>query len=403
MLADDQGYQDLGCYGSPTIRTPRIDALAKEGMKLTSFYVAAPLCTPSRAALMTGCYPKRIGLASGVLRPDSRRGLDPREVTMAEILKTRNYATGCIGKWHLGFVSAFRPTWQGFDFYYGLYHNLDHWETEYFEEKGGPPILRGEKVDRRPATPDILVDLYTKEAVDFITRNKERPFFLYLAHQMPHVPLGVPPRMKGKSAGGLYGDVIEHLDWSTGQIVDALKRLGLEKQTLVIYTSDNGPSPLATGSALPLRGRKHTTFEGGVRVPCIVWGPGRVPAGKVCGEVILSMDLLPTFARLAGADVPNDRRIDGKDVWPILSGQHAKSPHAAILYYSGRGELEAIRVGDLKLHLKSGHLYDLETDVGEKHNLAPEQPSLVKRMSAVAQAMAEEIESNARPAGELPP
>ncbi|MHC4398500.1 MAG: sulfatase family protein [Planctomycetota bacterium] len=401
IFTDDQGYQDLGCYGSPTIKTPHVDRLAKEGMKLTSFYVAAPLCTPSRAALMTGCYPKRIGLAAGVLRPDSRRGLHPEEVTIAEVLKTRGYATGCIGKWHLGFIGPFRPTRQGFDFYYGLYHNLDHWETEYFDDKGGPPIFRGERIERRPATPDVLVDLYTKEAVDFITRNKDRPFFLYLAHQMPHVPLGVPPRMRGKSAGGLFGDVIEHVDWSTGEIVDAVRRLGLEAQTVIVYTSDNGPSPLATGSALPLRGRKHTTFEGGMRVPAIVWGPGRVPAGAVCDAMILSMDLLPTFARLAGAEPPADRKIDGKDVWPLLAGQpDAKSPHEAFLYYNGRGELEAIRAGKWKLRVKSGELFDLETDVAESQDLAAEHPETVGRLKSLMATMRDDVESSPRPAGQ---
>jgi len=386
IFTDDQGYQDLGCFGSPNIRTPNIDRMAAEGTKFTDFYVAAPLCTPSRAALMTGRYPRRVGLAKGVLRPNSTRGIDPAVTTIAELLKSRGYATCCVGKWHLGFVGPYRPTRQGFDYYYGLYHNLDEPEAEHFDDVGGVPVMRNDEVALRPATPDVLTDLYTKEAIGFIRRNRERPFLLYLAHTMPHVPLGVSKKFAGKSAGGLYGDVIECLDWSTGRILDTLREVGLDSNTIAIYTSDNGPSPRATGSALPLRGRKHTTFEGGMRVPCVMWAPGRIPAGRVCGEVATSMDFYPTFAKLAGAALPANEVIDGMDIYPLMAGQSgAKSPHEAFFFHNGRGRLKAVRAGKWKLHLeKDPVLNDLHADIGEETNVADEHPEIVKRLARLA-------------------
>jgi len=386
IFTDDQGYQDLGCFGSPNIRTPNIDRMAAEGTKFTDFYVAAPLCTPSRAALMTGRYPRRVGLAKGVLRPNSTRGIDPAVTTIAELLKSRGYATCCVGKWHLGFVGPYRPTRQGFDYYYGLYHNLDEPEAEHFDDVGGVPVMRNDEVALRPATPDVLTELYTKEAIGFIRRNRERPFLLYLAHTMPHVPLGVSKKFAGKSAGGLYGDVIECLDWSTGRILDTLRELGLDSNTIAIYTSDNGPSPRATGSALPLRGRKHTTFEGGMRVPCVMWAPGRIPAGRVCGEVATSMDFYPTFAKLAGAALPANEVIDGKDIYHLMAGRSgAKSPHEAFFFHDGRGRLKAVRAGKWKLHLeKEPVLNDLRADTGEETNVADEHPEIVKRLARLA-------------------
>ena len=386
IFTDDQGYQDLGCFGSPNIRTPNIDRMAAEGTKFTDFYVAAPLCTPSRAALMTGRYPRRVGLAKGVLRPNSTRGIDPAVTTIAELLKSRGYATCCVGKWHLGFVGPYRPTRQGFDYYYGLYHNLDEPEAEHFDDVGGVPVMRNDEVALRPATPDVLTELYTKEAIGFIRRNRERPFLLYLAHTMPHVPLGVSKKFAGKSAGGLYGDVIECLDWSTGRILDTLRELGLDSNTIAIYTSDNGPSPRATGSALPLRGRKHTTFEGGMRVPCVMWAPGRIPAGRVCGEVATSMDFYPTFAKLAGAALPANEVIDGKDIYHLMAGRSgAKSPHEAFFFHDGRGRLKAVRAGKWKLHLeKEPVLNDLRADTGEETNVADEHPDIVKRLTRLA-------------------
>ena len=386
IFADDQGYQDLGCFGSPHIRTPNIDRMADQGMKFTDFYVAAPLCTPSRAALLTGRYPRRLGLARGVLRPDSTRGIDPAVTTIAELLKSRGYATCCVGKWHLGFVGPYRPTRRGFDHYYGLYHNLDEPEAEHFDDFGGVPIIRNDEVALRPATPDVLTELYTQEAIGFIRQNKDKPFFLYLAHTMPHVPLGVSKRFAGKSAGGLYGDVIECLDWSTGRILDTLRNLGLDSNTIVIYTSDNGPSPRATGSALPLRGRKHTTFEGGMRVPCVMWAPGKIPAGRVCREVATTMDFYSTFAKLAGAALPLDQVIDGKDIYPLMTGQSgAKSPHEAFFFHDGRGRLKAVRAGKWKLHLGTEPaLNDLHTDTAEAENVAAEHPDVVQRLSKLA-------------------
>ncbi|MFH1715751.1 MAG: sulfatase-like hydrolase/transferase, partial [Planctomycetota bacterium] len=240
IFADDQGYRDLGCYGSPNIKTPHIDRMAEEGVRFTDFYVGAPICSPSRAALMTGCYPSRVGLGNWVQRPDSRIGIHPDEITLAELLKRQGYATACIGKWHLGFLPPFVPTSQGFDYYFGLYHNLDL-EADYLAGEGGVPILRNGQVVKRPADPAELTELYTEEAIGFIRRNKDRPFFLYLPHTMAHQPLGVSERFKGKSAGGLFGDVIECLDWSTGRILDTLRQLGLDRNTIVVYTSDNGP------------------------------------------------------------------------------------------------------------------------------------------------------------------
>jgi len=350
------------------------------------FYVAAPLCTPSRAALMTGRYPKRVGLDRGVLRPDSKRGLPVEEVTIAEALKKEGYATACIGKWHLGFVDGYRPTRQGFDYYFGLYHNLDEPEAKHFEGKGGVPIMRNEEVAIRPAKPEILMELYTKEAIGFIERNKDRPFFLYLAHTMPHVPLGVSDQFAGKSAGGLYGDVIECLDWSTGEILDTIRALGLAADTIVVYTSDNGPSPRATGSAEPLRGRKHQVYEGGMRVPCVVWGSGRVPAGTFCREVATSMDLFPTFAKMAGASVSMRRSLDGKDISALIAGEAgAKSPHKAFFFHDGRGRLRAVRSGKWKLHLgDKPELYDLRSDIGESRNVAQEYPTVVERLRKLA-------------------
>ena len=352
---------------------------------------------------MTGCYPRRIGMARGVLRPNSRKGLHPGEVTLAKLLSQRGYATGCIGKWHLGFIGPFRPTRHGFDFYYGLYHNLDHWETQYFDDKGGPPILRNEVIEQRPATPEILVDLYTREATAFIRRHYQTPFFLYLAHQMPHVPLGVPQERQGRSAGGLYGDVIEHLDWSTGQIIQTLRELKIEHQTIVVYTSDNGPSPLATGSAAPLRGRKHQTFEGGMRVPCIAWGPGIVPSNRVCRELVTSMDLYPTFANFAGTALPTDRIIDGKDITPLLTGRTgARSPHEAFFYHNGRGKLQAVRVGYWKLHLgDKPALYQLEKDIGEQTNLFAQHTEVVTRLQKLAATFETEMQAHRRPIGNL--
>ena len=401
IFTDDQGYQDVGCYGSPKIKTPRIDRMAAEGVRFTDFYVAAPICSPSRAALMTGCYPSRVGLGNWVQRPDSRIGIGPDEVTLAELLKRKGYATACIGKWHLGFLPPFVPNSQGFDYYFGLYHNLDL-EADYLADQGGVPILRNGKVVKRPADAAELTELYTEEAIRFIRSKRQEPFFLYLAHTMPHMPLGISERFKGKSKGGLYGDVIECLDWSTGQILDTLRELKIDRRTIVVYTSDNGPGPGA--SALPLRGRKLTTYEGGLRVPCIVWGPGHIAQGQVCREMATSMDFYPTFARLAGTEPPADRVIDGRDIGPLLAEPtKAKSPHDAFFYHGSLGELSAVRSGKWKLFLTpQTALYDLEADIGEQHDVLKGNGAIVRELRDKAIAFQGDMRRNTRPAGMVP-
>ncbi|HYT61514.1 MAG TPA: sulfatase, partial [Haliangiales bacterium] len=411
IFTDDQGYQDVGCFGSPNIKTPNLDRMAREGMRFTDFYVGQPVCTASRAALLTGCYPNRVGLL-GALGPRSNIGISDKEWTIAQVLKTCGYATAIFGKWHLGDSPQFLPTRHGFDEYFGLPYSNDMWPYHPTSAKGYPPLplIRGDKVIGLMPDQTQLTTWYTERAVGFIERNKDRPFFLYVAHNMPHVPLHVSDRFKGKSKRGLYGDVIMEIDWSVGQILAALKRNGLDEKTVVVFTSDNGPWLLYgnhAGSALPLREGKTTTFDGGLREPCIMRWPGKIPAGAVCRELAATMDLLPTFARLAGAEVPRDRIIDGKDIWPLMSGQPgAKTPHDAYLYYWGK-HLQAVRSGKWKLHLPHnydhpdppGHdgkpgkyakreisvaLFDLETDIGETNNVADQHPEIVARLQGLA-------------------
>jgi len=435
IFTDDQGYQDLGCFGSPLIKTPNVDRMAAEGMKLTDFYVASPVCSPSRSALLTGCYPKRVGMHRGVLFPGSRTGLNPSEITIAELLKQQGYATCCIGKWHLGCLPEFLPTRQGFDSYLGVPYSNDM-PTPTRDGGKGVVLLRDEKVLEHPTDLSTLTQRYTAEAVKFITANKDKPFFLYLPHTMPHTPLAVSGKFKGHNPQrGLYGDVIEEIDWSTGEILDAIRKLGLANDTLVIFTSDNGPWLIRGrdgGSALPLRNGKGTTYEGGVREPCVVWWPGKVPPGRTCGELAATIDLLPTLAKLAGTKAPSDRVIDGRDIWPLLSGQAgARSPHEAYYYYSSGGALEAVRSGNWKLRVtkprpprrpkgKNGakapappqrrpapaetvELYDLAADIGEKDNVAAKHGDVVKRLRGMMEAFEAEVTTNARPVGTVTP
>lgn len=391
ILADDLGYGDLGCYGASDLRTPHLDRMAREGTRFTDFAVAAPLCTPSRAALLTGLYPGRCGLATGVLRPDAAGGLPPQALTLAETLTTRGYSAGCIGKWHLGFRPGMRPLARGFDSYFGVLHNLDKFETVCFEAEGGMPVLRGDAVALRPAVPAMMTGLYTREALQFIEDHRRAPFFLYLAHAMPHIPFDAAPPFKGRSARGLYGDAVEEVDWSVGQILDRLRTLGLAEDTLVLFTSDNGPERNTAGSAGPLRGTKHTVFEGGVRVPLIAWRPGAVPASRVCGEFLTGLDLLPTLARVAGAEPPRD--LDGLDCSAVLRGDSgAKSPRKTLylLYGFKERRLEAVRAGRWKLHLTTPpQLYDLQTDLGEAKDLAPQRPDAVGRLTRIAEGLRE--------------
>ncbi len=411
ILTDDQGYQDVGCFGSPNIKTPHLDRMAREGMRFTDFYVGQPVCTASRAALLTGCYPNRIGLL-GALGPRSKVGISDKELTIAQVLKTRGYATAIFGKWHLGDSPQFLPTRHGFDEYFGLPYSNDMWPNHPTNGKNYPPLplIAGEKVVGLMPDQTQLTTWYTEHAVRFIEKNRSQPFFLYVAHNLPHVPLHVSDKFKGKSKRGLYGDVIMEIDWSVGQILAALKKNRLDEKTLVVFTSDNGPWLLYgnhAGSALPLREGKTTTFDGGLREPCIMRWPGKIPAGTVCRELAATMDLLPTFARLAAAEVPRDRIIDGKDIWPLMSGQPgAKTPHDAYFYYWDR-HLQAVRSGKWKLHLPhnydhpdpTGHdgqpgkyakrdislaLFDLETDISETNNVADQHPEIVARLQGLA-------------------
>ncbi len=394
---DDLGYGDIGPYGATDIRTPHLDRMAAEGLRLTDFAVTAPLCTPSRASLMTGKYPGRVGLATGVLRPSATRGLAGAEITLAEMLKTRDYATGCIGKWHLGFTPGLRPRDQGFDSYYGVLHNLDKFETVYFDAVGGMPIYRDETVVRRPAIPAEITGLYTAEALQFIEQHQDQPFFLYLGHAMPHIPFDASPRFKGKSARGLYGDAVEELDDSTGQILAKLRELDLADQTLVIFTSDNGPERRTPGTAAPLQGTKHTVFEGGLRVPFLAWWPGQVPAGQVSSAFVSALDLLPTFAALTGAS-PLPPGLDGTDRSAILLGDPATASPLPVLYsrygLSSRFK-ESMRSGPWKLPpLDEPQLYNLSTDLGETTNVAAQHADLVQQLSAEAIALREATQAD---------
>lgn len=381
---DDLGYGDLACYGAKDIRTPHLDRMAAEGTRFTDFSVTSALCTPSRVSLMTGRYPGRSGLAVGVLRPDAVNGLPTEEITLGEVARQAGYATGCIGKWHLGFQPGMRPMDQGFDSYYGVMHNLDLPETVVFEKEGGMPVLRGTEVEKRPAVPAEMTGLYTAEALKFIATHRDRPFFLYLGHAMPHLPFDASPKFKGKSSRGLYGDVVEELDDSTGQILDKLRELGLAEKTLVVFTSDNGPERKTPGTAAPLSGSKHTVFEGGLRVPCIAWWPGHIPAGRVSGEFISTLDVLPTLASLTGAHLPKDLVLDGYELREVLLKADARSPRTTLysLYGFKHRRQESMREGGWKLHLtRPPALYQLDRDMAETQDIASEHPEVVERLT----------------------
>ncbi len=426
IFTDDQGYGDLGCYGAKHVSTPRIDQMAADGAKLTSFYVAAPVCTPSRAALMTGCYPKRVGMATGskhgVLLAGDTKGLNPDEITIAEVLKSVGYKTGMFGKWHLGDQPEFLPTRQGFDEFFGLpfSHDIHPFHPRQKRYKFPPlPLLDGDKVIEIDPDADFLTKRFTERAVKFIEKNKDHPFFIYLPHPIPHAPLHVsPPFMEGvseeinaklKQEDGnidygtrdkLYRQAIAEIDWSVGQILDTLKANGLDENTLVLFTSDNGPPNNSLhASAGPLRGNKGSTLEGGMREPTVVRWPGKIPAGKPNDELMTTMDLLPTFAKLAGAKVPTDRVIDGCDIWPTLSAG-TPTPHEAFFYHSAN-ELKAVRSGKWKLHVNKGkpaELYDLDTDIGERKNVLKDHPNVVKQLNDSMEAFAKNMSDNNRPA-----
>jgi arylsulfatase A len=423
IFTDDQGYGDLSCFGGTHVSTPNIDRMAAEGMRLTSFYVAAPVCTPSRAALMTGSYPKRIDMAYGsnfgVLLAGDTKGLNPKETTLAEVLKSEGYKTGIFGKWHLGDQPQFLPTRQGFDEFFGIPYSHDihpyHPRQDHFQFPS-LPLLEGETVIEMDPDANYLTRRVTDRAVQFIEQHKENPFFLYIPEPIPHKPLYVsPPFMEGVAEDivnklkeekdtvdyvtrdKLFRQAINEIDWSVGQILDTLKKHSLDENTLVIFTSDNGP---AVGSAGPLRGRKGSTFEGGMREPTVIRWPGKIANGKVNDELMTTMDLLPTFAKLAGAKLQADRKIDGKDIWPVLTGK-AKSPHEAFFYHGGN-DLKAVRAGQWKLHVKDGQpeaLYDLDADIGESLNVIKNHPSVVKQLLAHIDAFQNDLAENSRPSG----
>jgi len=403
VFTDDQGYGDLSCYGHPTIHTPHLDTLATRGMKLSQFYVASPVCSPSRTALLTGCYPKRVGMHRHVIFPEYDYGLHPDEVTLAELLGEQGYVTGCFGKWHLGHRPGLLPRDQGFDVFFGVPYSNDMAQihrppdTKY---RFRLPLMEGEQVIEWEPDQRLLTRRYTEAAVRFIEEHADEPFFLYLPHSLPHVPLYASQAFEGTSPRGLYGDVIEELDWSVGQIQATLERLGLVEETLVIFTTDNGPSRHGPngGSAGPLRGSKGTNWEGGQRVPCIVSWPGTIPEGAVLREVVTAMDVLPTVAAFTGAELPADRRLDGHDVGDLLTGvPEAASPTEQFIYYTSKGELAGIRRGPWKLLLAKGELYDVETDVSEQRNVADQHAELVEELTTLAHSVDAEISVHARP------
>jgi arylsulfatase A len=416
FFSDDQGYADIGVQGAKGYKTPNIDRMAAEGMRFTDFYVASAVCSASRAALLTGCYPPRVGIR-GALGPNSGVGLNPEEETIAELLKKKNYATAMFGKWHLGDHPNLLPTKQGFDQYLGLLYSNDMW-PENKSNPNWPPLQlfeNGKAIIAKVTGEDqaMLTTRFAEGAVEFISKNKDKPFFLYVAPAMPHVPLYVGEGFKGKTEQGTYGDVIEEIDWAVGEILAALKENGLDENTLVVFTSDNGPWTVFgnhAGSTGPLREAKGTSWEGGIRVPCVMRWPGKIPAGRVSAEPVCTIDLLPTIAKITGAPLP-ERKIDGKDIGPILLGEEgAESPHEALAFYYGDDNLEALRSGKWKVVFphqyrvvtrtgndgdrgdygskKSGlELYDLEADPSESTNLAAKEPDTVKRLQALADAI----------------
>ncbi|GAB3431521.1 sulfatase family protein [Niabella aquatica] len=415
ILTDDQGYGDLSTYGNPTIHTPNIDRMAAEGQKWSNFYVAANVCTPSRAGLLTGRLPIRSGMAGTashrVLFPGSKGGLPASELTIAELLKQNGYYTAHIGKWHLGSLSQYLPTRNGFDHYFGVPYSNDmdrvdsvpylkaitEPKNEYFQV----PLMRNETVIERPAVQNTLTERYTKEAVALIKKNKNHPFFLYLAHNMPHVPLFPNPKFKGKSQRGTYGDIIEEIDWSVGEILSALKENGVDKNTYVIFISDNGPWKLFKelgGSSGPLYGAKGNSYEGGVRIPAIFWGKGIVKPRFVT-EIGSTLDILPTFLSLAGGKIPQDRIWDGYDLSNILNGKDDHSPRSEFYYYHA-DVLAAVRKGPYKLlfyssnpvgypadfrKLDTPELFNLNEDISESNNIASKYPETVKALELLAE------------------
>jgi arylsulfatase len=433
ILTDDQGYADVGCFGGQGIRTPNLDRMAVEGMRFTDFYVAQAVCSASRAALMTGCYPNRVGL-QGALNHQSPIGIHEDEVLVPQLCRSRGYATAAFGKWHLGCQPKFMPLRHGFDEFFGTPYSNDNGPL-HPTMRGLPPLplYEGEKVIETDPDQNLFTRRITEHAIRFIEKNRERPFFLYVPHIMPHIPVHASDAFRGKSARGIYGDTIEELDWSVGEILSAIAKNGIDERTFVVFFSDNGPNlsyGTHAGRAEPFREGKLTSWEGGVRMPFIARWPGRIPAGRVCAEPLMSIDLYPTIARLVGAALP-PRTIDGLDILAILEGREgARSPHEALYFYAGE-ELQAVRSGDWKLHfahdyltpagpprsdgkpsnyenmkpesmeasgirgIASRHgyrvertpaaLYDLRTDPGEANDVSAGHPDIVRRLQDFAE------------------
>jgi len=401
---DDLGYGDIAPFGSTINRTPHLDRMAAEGCKLTAFY-GAPVCSPSRAALMTGCYPKRVLPIPHVLFPIDPVGLHPQEVTLAEVVKGVGYATACIGKWHLGDQPEFLPTRQGFEVFFGLPYSNDMGpEADGVKSdlgkplppssaKGQPPLplMRQETVLQRVLPDDqcSLVERYTDEAITFIRANRERPFLLYLPHSAVHFPIYPGRAFQQRNTNGYYSDWVEEVDAGIGRILDAVRDSGIDGRTLILFTSDNGGTK--RGSNAPLRGFKTTTWEGGVRVPTIVRWPGHIPAGSTVDAITGMIDVLPTVAALAGAPLPSTHRLDGADLMPLLSAKpSAVPPHEVFHHFRGL-KLEALRWRQWKLHLAKNELYDLTVDIGETTNIAANHPEVVARMNEIAQAMDQDL------------
>jgi arylsulfatase len=422
IFTDDQGYSDVGVFGAEGFETPNLDQMAQEGTLLTNFYVAQAVCSASRAALLTGCYPNRVGV-HGAFMPNRGKGLALSEVTIAEMLKDNGYATAHYGKWHLGDHPKFLPNNQGFDDFFGIPHSNDMWplhpqQGTVFDFDILPLLENGVVIDTL-TDQSMLTTQITERSVEFIESHKEEPFFLYVAHPQPHVPLFVSDKFKGKSEKGLYGDVIMEIDWSVGEILKALKDSGIEENTMVIFTSDNGPwlnYGTHAGSADPFREGKGTSWEGGVREPFIIWWPGTIDSGRVIDSPVMSIDLMPTIAHLTKAQLPTNK-IDGKNVWNILSGKSKENPHLAYFFYYNTNELQAVRYKNWKLYfphryrtlngreggtdglpvdydhniLESIELYDLSSDPEEQFNIAVKHPAVVDTIKALANEMRNEL------------
>lgn len=430
IFMDDMGYADIGPFGATAYKTPNLDKMAAEGRTFTDFYVTQAVCSASRAGLMTGCYNVRVGI-QGALGPNSKIGINPQEMTLAELCQQKGYATACFGKWHLGDKEPFLPLQNGFDEYFGLPYSNDMWpyhpgvrhlsEEERVKRWPHLPLYDGNKVVNAKVdgkAQEQLTTQYTEHAVAFIDKNKDKPFFLYVPHSMVHVPLYVSDKFKGKSGAGLFGDVVMEVDWSVGQILDALKRNKIDDNTLVIFTSDNGPWLSYgdhAGSAGPLREGKGTMWEGGCREPTIMRWPGHIPADTVCDTPAMTIDIFPTVAKLIGAELP-EQPIDGKDIWPLIAGtEGAKSPHEAYYFYYGSG-LKAVRSGNWKLvfpheyrtmagkpggtgGIPAGYsnaktplaLYDLKSDIGEQNNVLEQHPDVAERLDKLADGIREKL------------